>query len=243
MSGMTDEEVEAFMANLPTIIAIHEKVQKVLHLFRNREATVAELQRTLLEVVRVVSSLRHFLFSEHVFDPHSLPAVSFLSCPILTHVQEYTRRKLALEKSLQYGVRSRHLALNDKYLELMDYVGCPWIQSVLPVSLACDDLSLWIARMRYSMPKIKVPARLRELAGLPPDPDDVQLGADIQDSRPIVEPQELKRRSISASEASPPRLTASSVAGTAWRTVQMSIIMGFKVCIFVCILLLLHVVT
>lgn len=54
MQGMTDQEVEAFMANLPTIIAIHEKVQRGLDMFRNRQATIADLQRTLLEVVRVV---------------------------------------------------------------------------------------------------------------------------------------------------------------------------------------------
>lgn len=228
MNGMTEEEVEAFMANLPTIIAIHEKVQKVLDLFRNRQATVAELQRTLLEVVRVVSKVivASFLWTT------CLTCARVHSFPIWS-MQEYTRRKLALEKSLQHGVRSRHLALNDKYMELMDYVGCPWIQSVLPVSLACDDLNLWIARIRYSMPKIKVPARLRELAGLPPDMDDVMLPSDIDDGRPQVEPGELKRRSISASESSSPSRSSpssiSSAAGTAWRTVQMSIIMGFKV--------------
>lgn len=143
--------------------------------------------------------------------------------------QEYTRRKLAVEKSLQHGVRSRHLALNDKYVELMDYVGCPWIQSVLPVSLACEDLNYWVSRILYSMPKVRLPARLRELAGLPPHPDDIVYEGDIDDGRPKVEPMELKRRAMSTGESS--HVGSESTVSTAFRMVQMSIIMGFKVCV------------
>ena len=145
-------------------------------------------------------------------------------------MQEYTRRKLALEKSLQHGVRSRHLALNDKYMELMEYMGCPWVQSVLPVSLACDDLGFWITRIKYSMPRVSIPARLRELAGLSPEPDNYVFDGDMEDDSLRAEPMDLKRRAMSMGERSDSDYpSTSSTASTAFRMVQMSIIMGFKV--------------
>lgn len=149
---------------------------------------------------------------------------------VVPQTQEYTRRKLALEKSLQHSVRSRHLALNDKYMELMDYVACPWIQSVLPVSLACEDLNFWIARIRYSMPSIRLPARLRELAGLPPQPSDDISFEEFEDGRPTVEPMELKRRAMSTGTTTDGHEDGGeSNVSNAFRMVQMSIIMGCKV--------------
>lgn len=126
------------------------------------------------------------------------------------------------------------MALNNKYVELMDYLGCPWIQSVLPASLACQDIAYWVDQVRNSMPLMNMSGRLRELAGLPTEEDYEACRARGEriDGRLIVEPMDLKRRLMSMDEGDEETMSvpsSHSTVSTAFRMVQMSIIMGFKV--------------
>ena len=106
---------------------------------------------------------------------------------------ELSARLAQLEKRLQHAVKSLHIALNDRYTDLMDRMGCPWVQSKLPASLACHDLNKWWVGVYDSITNVRIPVRIRLAMGLPAV--DFEPGCrDDEEERPIVEPQELKRK-------------------------------------------------
>lgn len=88
------------------------------------------------------------------------------------------------------------MALDQKYLSLLEAIGCPFVTFVMPDSLACDDLSAWIAGIRKSLPTIKIPDRLLRLAGMGPDPAEMQYLEEEEDVIPYFDPMDLKRHTI-----------------------------------------------
>lgn len=102
------------------------------------------------------------------------------------------------------------------YLELMDSMNCPWMQSRLPASLACQDLAYWLSNVMDSLPRIELPGSCSGGSGsgcssssrrLPQSTADQMLGEPTKDEeeaskaigywldgRPIVEPMALKKQ-------------------------------------------------
>lgn len=131
----------------------------------------------------------------------------------------------------------------------MDQIGCPWLQSLLPRSLACQDLAYYFAQVKDSLYTNRITTRVLEMIGYD---DEYYLNDSADDGddedgevRQAVEPMSLKRRGLSFRTAAqvhqqqqqqqPTEAEALQQQGlltTGLRMVQMTLVMGLRVPLF-----------
>lgn len=132
----------------------------------------------------------------------------------------------------------------NRYIDVMDQIGCPWLQSLLPRSLACQDLAYYFAQVKDSLYTNRITTRVLEMIGYDDEyylNDSADDGDDEEgEVRQTVEPMSLKRRGLSFRAAAQVQqqqseaemLQQQGLLNAGLRMVQMTLVMGLRVPLF-----------
>ena len=74
--GMTEQEIQVFMEQLPRVIKVHEKVQAALHLVLNGKETIANLKAAVLQV-----TTEELLRGHSFLNRNYRWCLEYISCP------------------------------------------------------------------------------------------------------------------------------------------------------------------